>query len=193
MFAGESMFISYVASACELNCSCRPLNGLPERGSISKQELEQMTLLQTLEVHCLRTARNDSSPPDHNQTRANGASHSARASKSHQIITDRAQGKIIQSLIPLCATTTAFGTRTPVMSLLPYTEQNSRLGGIIPPTNSQKPKEAHVNNKKYDQRIVKQSKQWALSTLNLLLNQRLTTAQRNSHRLLAVVVALQGK
>ncbi|KAF9806342.1 hypothetical protein SFRURICE_015955 [Spodoptera frugiperda] len=39
----------------------------------------------------LRTASKGSSPPDQNQTRAGGASRSARASKSHQTTTDGAQ------------------------------------------------------------------------------------------------------
>ncbi|KAF9822381.1 hypothetical protein SFRURICE_017656 [Spodoptera frugiperda] len=39
----------------------------------------------------LRTASKGSSPPDQNQTRACGASRSARASKSHQTTTDGAQ------------------------------------------------------------------------------------------------------
>ncbi|KAF9823318.1 hypothetical protein SFRURICE_019127 [Spodoptera frugiperda] len=38
----------------------------------------------------LRTASKGSSPPDQNQTRACGASRSARASKSHQTTTDGA-------------------------------------------------------------------------------------------------------
>ncbi|KAF9812948.1 hypothetical protein SFRURICE_016018 [Spodoptera frugiperda] len=40
----------------------------------------------------LRTTSKGSSPPDQNQTRACGASRSARASKSHQTTTDRAHG-----------------------------------------------------------------------------------------------------
>ncbi|KAF9797612.1 hypothetical protein SFRURICE_001537 [Spodoptera frugiperda] len=39
----------------------------------------------------LRTVSKGSSPPDQNQTRACGASRSARASKSHQTTTDGAQ------------------------------------------------------------------------------------------------------
>ncbi|KAF9798051.1 hypothetical protein SFRURICE_012855, partial [Spodoptera frugiperda] len=39
----------------------------------------------------LRTASKGSSPPEQNQTRACGASPSARASKSHQTTTDGAQ------------------------------------------------------------------------------------------------------
>ncbi|KAF9808047.1 hypothetical protein SFRURICE_017219 [Spodoptera frugiperda] len=39
----------------------------------------------------LRTASKGSSPPEQNQTRACGASRSARASKSHQTTTDGAQ------------------------------------------------------------------------------------------------------
>uniref|UniRef100_A0A2H1W0U3 SFRICE_038152 n=1 Tax=Spodoptera frugiperda TaxID=7108 RepID=A0A2H1W0U3_SPOFR len=51
----------------------------------------------------LRTASKGSSPPEQNQTRACGASSSARASKSHQTTTDGAQIKSNEiGLMPNC-------------------------------------------------------------------------------------------
>ncbi|KAF9824510.1 hypothetical protein SFRURICE_001394 [Spodoptera frugiperda] len=65
---------------------------LSHKGPVSDQLDKQVLFAAVTMLDAgLRTASKDSSPPDQNQTRACGASRSARAPKSHQTTTDGAQ------------------------------------------------------------------------------------------------------